>query len=336
VGDLHPEEWYKDLERLYSSKAIKSGSAGDIKIRKIVNLIIGEIAYPLDQKLNTTVADNTFDGEIIIDDAQTVLYKIYMGNLSSLEFERLVDMTRTIGNQGKAYLLIVTREISDADRRTVDSLRERVNRARMTAVFIDYRSLISLHSFCSNVQIEHVKEEQRIFKKLFLENLLGSSAVISQELFDDAWSAALDEFYSKLQSPNYGTLSTYPRISQQRLERLGRILQGMLDEIRELGKNIRSEIAEARMSGKKTRSSIVGSEAPYIIDLRQIEGDGEFPCPVCTSMISPDDESEENYRVINAKAVDEELEELTLQCRACGCIIKLVGFREPFSYSEEE
>lgn len=330
------EDLYKDLDRLYSNKGIENYRADEgLKIRKIVNLIIREIVNPLSQKLNVAVANNTFDGEIIIDDVHTFLYEIDVDNLSSREYERLVDMTRAIGHQGKTCLLIVTREISDTDRRIVDSLKERVDPVKMTMVFIEYKSLISLHRFCSGIQIDHAVEELRIFKKLFLENLLKSNAIMSQELFESAWYLALDGFYRELQSPYRGQRSTHPRISQQRLQRLERMLHDMLNEVRELRKEIRSEIAEARISGKMTKTSKPPATAPYIIDLREIEGDGEFTCPVCTSTINPDDETEESYRIIEARKADEELDEMTIQCRMCNCIIKLVGFREP-SFSEEE
>jgi len=37
----------------------------------------------------------------------------------------------------------------------------------------------------------------------------------------------------------------------------------------------------------------------FRIDLNEIDGEGEFPCPKCHVMISPDDESEEVYRVLD-------------------------------------
>jgi predicted RNA-binding Zn-ribbon protein involved in translation (DUF1610 family) len=39
----------------------------------------------------------------------------------------------------------------------------------------------------------------------------------------------------------------------------------------------------------------------YKIDLTKIDGDGAFPCPKCGTMISPDDESEEIYKIINTE-----------------------------------
>jgi predicted RNA-binding Zn-ribbon protein involved in translation (DUF1610 family) len=64
----------------------------------------------------------------------------------------------------------------------------------------------------------------------------------------------------------------------------------------------------------------------YTIDLTKIDGDGAFPCPKCGTVISPDDETEENYQIVDTKVKDDELAELILTCRKCKSTIKLVGF----------
>lgn len=67
----------------------------------------------------------------------------------------------------------------------------------------------------------------------------------------------------------------------------------------------------------------------YTIDLVKIDGDGAFPCPKCGSIISPDDESEEVYQIVETKVKNDELAELMLTCNKCGSTIKLVGFLSP-------
>jgi len=62
------------------------------------------------------------------------------------------------------------------------------------------------------------------------------------------------------------------------------------------------------------------------IDLTKIDGDGAFPCPKCGSVISPDDESDTTYQVVQTKVKGDDLEELVLTCKKCGTTIKLVGF----------
>jgi phage terminase large subunit GpA-like protein len=62
------------------------------------------------------------------------------------------------------------------------------------------------------------------------------------------------------------------------------------------------------------------------IDISKIEGAGDFPCPNCGVIISPDDETETVYSVIETKTKNDALEELILQCNKCKSKIHLVGF----------
>jgi ribosomal protein S27AE len=66
----------------------------------------------------------------------------------------------------------------------------------------------------------------------------------------------------------------------------------------------------------------------YIIDLVTIEGDGSFACPKCGMSISPEDENEENYKILDTKVDNNELAELVIACGKCGSTIKLTGFQE--------
>jgi transcription initiation factor IIE alpha subunit len=63
-----------------------------------------------------------------------------------------------------------------------------------------------------------------------------------------------------------------------------------------------------------------------MVDLTTIDGDGAFPCPKCGVIISPDDETEEIYKILDTKVNNDELTELLLLCNKCGSKIKLVGF----------
>ena len=68
--------------------------------------------------------------------------------------------------------------------------------------------------------------------------------------------------------------------------------------------------------------------AAYTIDLTKINGDGSFQCPKCGTMISPEDESEEIYKIIDTKVNNDELVELIVMCGNCGSYIKLTGFQQ--------
>ncbi|MGD0645754.1 MAG: hypothetical protein ABSA75_12690 [Candidatus Bathyarchaeia archaeon] len=65
----------------------------------------------------------------------------------------------------------------------------------------------------------------------------------------------------------------------------------------------------------------------YTINLVIIEGDGSFPCPKCGMEISPEDETEEKYKILETKIVDNELFELVICCGKCGSTMKLTGFQ---------
>jgi len=66
----------------------------------------------------------------------------------------------------------------------------------------------------------------------------------------------------------------------------------------------------------------------YKIDLTKIDGNGDFSCPRCGALISPDDESDEVYTIVDTKMNGDRLEELEITCNKCGSKIHIVGFLE--------
>jgi tRNA(Ile2) C34 agmatinyltransferase TiaS len=64
----------------------------------------------------------------------------------------------------------------------------------------------------------------------------------------------------------------------------------------------------------------------YKIDLTRIDGRGDFQCPRCGTTISPDDDSEERYVILEAKMNRDELDTLVVRCNMCGRQIHLTGF----------
>jgi DNA-directed RNA polymerase subunit RPC12/RpoP len=64
----------------------------------------------------------------------------------------------------------------------------------------------------------------------------------------------------------------------------------------------------------------------YEVDLTKIQGDGDFPCPNCGVIISPEDETEDVYRILETKVRGQALEELVIQCNKCESKIRLIGF----------
>jgi len=74
------------------------------------------------------------------------------------------------------------------------------------------------------------------------------------------------------------------------------------------------------------KNSVVRKNVMYTVDLTKIDGDGAFPCPKCGVVISPDDETEEIYTIVETKVENDELAELILMCNNCGNKIRLTGF----------
>ena len=63
-----------------------------------------------------------------------------------------------------------------------------------------------------------------------------------------------------------------------------------------------------------------------VLDLSLTREDGAFLCPQCGLLLSPDDETEDNYSILETKVNDNTLDELLVQCNRCGSEIRLVGF----------
>jgi len=65
----------------------------------------------------------------------------------------------------------------------------------------------------------------------------------------------------------------------------------------------------------------------YKIDLARIGGDGDFPCPKCGTLISPDDETEKVYTIMeNIVGEDDCLESILIRCNKCNSTLSLDGF----------
>jgi len=68
------------------------------------------------------------------------------------------------------------------------------------------------------------------------------------------------------------------------------------------------------------------SPIKFTVDLTKIEGEGDFPCPKCGVTISPDDETEKVYSILETKVKGDALERLIILCNKCRSEIHLVGF----------
>ena len=64
----------------------------------------------------------------------------------------------------------------------------------------------------------------------------------------------------------------------------------------------------------------------YMMDLGKTGGNEEFACPRCKTTVSPDDDTEETYSILESKVNSHGLEEIVIQCKKCGIHIHLTGF----------
>jgi len=83
-----------------------------------------------------------------------------------------------------------------------------------------------------------------------------------------------------------------------------------------------SELPEMTAQKWKQTKQVLVSE----LDLTKIQGKGDFPCPNCGVTISPEDESENVYTILEEKVRNDALEELVIQCNKCSSRIRLTGF----------
>jgi hypothetical protein len=64
----------------------------------------------------------------------------------------------------------------------------------------------------------------------------------------------------------------------------------------------------------------------YKLNLTEIDGNGDFTCPQCGIVISPDETTEDTYSVLEPKVNSHGLEELVICCNKCKSHIHLTGF----------
>jgi hypothetical protein len=64
----------------------------------------------------------------------------------------------------------------------------------------------------------------------------------------------------------------------------------------------------------------------YTVDLLELNSQGDFLCPCCGASISPEDESEEVYSVLETRVRNNVLEDVLISCNNCSNKILLTGF----------
>ena len=80
------------------------------------------------------------------------------------------------------------------------------------------------------------------------------------------------------------------------------------------------------LKSEKAKVSSKKSFSIHKIDLTKLTSKGDFLCPMCMTKISPEDETEEVYTILEPKVKNNHLESLLIQCNNCSNKILLNGF----------
>jgi hypothetical protein len=78
---------------------------------------------------------------------------------------------------------------------------------------------------------------------------------------------------------------------------------------------------------KELKMSAVSSNSKnmFSVNLSEIEGVGDFPCPKCSTVFSPDDLTKDVYTILSLKKNDNKPTSMVIQCNQCKSIINLNG-----------
>jgi predicted RNA-binding Zn-ribbon protein involved in translation (DUF1610 family) len=88
------------------------------------------------------------------------------------------------------------------------------------------------------------------------------------------------------------------------------------------------EVDPEKGAKEMMKETLLNSSSICKVDISQLDSEGSFPCPKCGTQISPDDESEEVYKILDTKVVNDELVELVVSCNTCSTVTRLIGFQQ--------
>ena len=74
------------------------------------------------------------------------------------------------------------------------------------------------------------------------------------------------------------------------------------------------------------KQKIANQLTVYRMELDEINRNGSLPCPTCGAHISPDDQTEEVYSLLDVNMVGTGLEEIVIRCNKCQSQIYIGGF----------
>jgi len=316
---------YEKLRQLYSEKEVSYDSLTKGKeIENLVNSLMRGISSPLRAKTNVRIGNSAFDGEILVGNGNVILYEALVGRLSKFRYRSLLNLVRSTYFPQKTYILIITRSLSHNDKKSVADLTSETKTSGVRLAFVGHKELISLHKFCVRMNAQFKEVELGKVKRLFLELILCSEPIVKHESFAKYLNLAIKR---SRHEPIQRVVAFEPLISdaQARNSRTFEQVKQLTSMIEELLHGMKKLQESIDISGKEVTRQ---EEEIYEVDLREVRGSGDFPCPKCGNIFEPDDESEESYRITETEIADDELSALTLTCNNCKTKIRIVGFLE--------
>lgn len=248
------EQWeikYDELRNLYSKVDTKLDSIGKgIATERIINDLLRDIAKPYKIDLNITLGKSEFDGRIALGPAKNILYEIELGVLPKFKYYRILSDIPKAHFPGKTYFLIIAYRFSQDDKIRIEELTHSVYQTYASVSFMDYETLIALHKFAPKINAND-EQELKLKKRLFLERLFQSTAMVTQSYFSGAISYAEERLLNKYSASKPITTQQALIIQSgryvERIEKLERITRELLNEIQALKDYIRNkESAEDR------------------------------------------------------------------------------------------
>jgi len=320
---------YEKLRQLYSEKEVSYDSLTKGKeIENLVNSLMKEIASPLALETRVRIGNSAFEGEIRVGNRDVILYDVLVGKLSTFRYRSLLDLVRSTYFPQKTYILTITRSLSHNDEKSIADLISEIETYGVKVAFISHKELISLHKFCVKMNARFKQVEMRKTKGIFLELILGSEHIVRHESFTKCLKLAIERSPHEpvqrvvVPGPQYLDTHAKDRRSYEQIRQLTSMIEELILKMRKLQESI-------GMLGKEVMSE---EEEIYEVDLREVRGSGDFPCPKCGSIFDPDDDSEESYRITETEIADGELSALTLICNNCKTKIRIVGFLDEEEY----
>jgi hypothetical protein len=244
------EKWvskYNELRSLYSKVDTKQDSISKgIATEKIVNELLCDIVKPYRQDINFSTGDRRFDGRIVLGQTRSILYEIELGVLPKFKYYRILNDVSRGKFFGKNFFLIIAYKFAEDDKTKMEELIDNSYRYDSPVSFMDYETLIELHEFVSRIESEN-EQELKFIKKLFLERLFQTAAIIDKSCFLTALSNAKERASIKFNKSE-------PALSQnvivqsskydERLDRLEQIARNLLEEIQALKYDLKNKERE--------------------------------------------------------------------------------------------